>query len=127
MDRAIKDYVLKIKGKVSLLEPVELDKNYKLEIEGSIESEKDKSEHDGTYIRYYEFEPIVVKLIDELGKTIKAKDPRSWSQKFRALLKYYYDQEIDLNVEFDDIYSYIYTYLISIAPQLFEKAKKELQ
>jgi len=125
-EKQIKDYVLKIKGKVSLLEPVELDNNYHLEIEGSIESVKDKSEHDGTYIRYYELEPIVVNLITNIGKTIKAKDPRSWSQKFRAKIKFQYDNS-NVPYEFDSVYETIYKYLIAHSDELFNLAIKKLQ
>ena len=128
-ERKIKDYVLKIRGKVSLLEPLEIDTNYKLEIEGSVESEKDKSQHDGTYFRYYEFEPIVVKLIDELGKIIKAKDPRSFSQKFRSKLKFQYDNSkvADIPYEFDEIYEELYRYLIIHSEEFYNLAVKNLK
>lgn len=124
-ERTISDYVLKVKGKVSLLEPIQLDHNYKITLEGSVESEKDKTEHDGTYIKYYEFEPIKVELIDELGKTIKAKDTRSNSQKFRSFMKWRYDNS-QLNYEFDILYNEIYNNLISKGDELFDEAVQRL-
>lgn len=125
-ERQIKDYVLKISGKVSLLEPIEIDNNYRVEIEGSVISEKDKSEEDGTFIRYYEFRPIVVKLLDNIGKTIKAKDPRSFSQKFRAIIKFDWDQSGE-SYEFERVYEVIYKYLISHHQELFDLAIKTLK
>jgi len=125
-ERKIKDYVLKISGKVSLLEPIEIDNNYKVEIEGSIISEKDKSEEDGTFLRYYEFKPILVRLLDNIGKTIKAKDVRSLSQKFRAIEKFDWEQSGE-SYEFEVVYEALYNYLISHHRELFDLTIKTLK
>src|SRR3990170_3118777 len=75
----INEYVLRLGGKVTLLEPVDLGHNYSIKVGGSITEKTDKDNEDGTINRYFKFEPVQVEIISPLGKTIKSKDPRSKS------------------------------------------------
>jgi len=77
---------IKLTGKAELSEPLEIDKNYKVTLQGSITSSADHSNQDGTASRTFIFKPILVEVIDETGETIKAKDTRRMSQKLRAIL-----------------------------------------
>ena len=82
----INDYVLRLTGKVSLLEEISISHNYRIVIEGSITSDELKDNQDGTFNRVYRFEPVRVGVINAEGKTLKAKDARSHSRLFRSSL-----------------------------------------
>lgn len=85
-EKIINDYVLKLTGKVSILEPIEQSHNYKVEIDGTIDAVTDTDNHDGTYNRYYKFLPILCKIKKDNGEVIRAKDPRKNSQKLRRIV-----------------------------------------
>lgn len=119
----IKDHVLKLSGKASLLSPVELGYNYHVEVDGSVTSKIDTDQHDGSIIRYYKFEPVLIKLINEMGETIKAKDTRSQSQKIRSLLKFRWEQA-PVNVEFEDYYIRFTNYIIRNIDQIAAAAMR---
>lgn len=85
MEKIINDYIIKLSGKVSILEPLEIDNNYNLKLDCSVVAENLKTNEDGTYNIEYKVEPMRVEMIDQTGKSLKAKDPRSFSQKLRSL------------------------------------------
>ncbi len=103
-------YSLKITWKVELQQWLNIDKNYTLAVQGSIVNESHSPNHDGTLSKTYSLRPVHVLVHDELWDTIKSKDTRSESVKFRTLLKYKYDswEEWDSYKEFDDFYSEVY-------------------
>jgi len=115
------DHILKLTGKVSLLEPIELGHNYSIKIGGSITSITDSDNNDGTINRYYRFEPINVELLDPLGKRIKATDPRSQSKKLRsAIWREWSHGEFTLNDE--QLYEKVMDWAISHADMLVSAA-----
>ena len=121
----INDYVLRLGGKVSLLEPVLLSSNYKITIGGSITEVSDKDNFDGTITRIYRFEPVQVEVIHELGKTIQSKDPRSKSKLLRACIyRAWKESPNDLGDE--EFYDLIMNYIIKNSENIVEKAIKEL-
>lgn len=121
MEKEINDYVLRLTGKVSLLQPIEIGKNYKVIISGSITSSELKDNHDGTFNSYYKFEPVLVETINELGETIKSKDPRSKSKLLRACL--YQDwKNIPNNKSDEDFYDFVMDYIIRNHDIIVEKA-----
>ena len=99
----INEHILKLTGKCNLPESLELSNNYKVEVEGSITSVTDHDNHDGTADRVYKFEPVLVKIIDDKGKSIKAKDTRSESQKLRAILYRQFEEDA-AEMDFDQFY-----------------------
>lgn len=103
-------YALKFTWKVELWHILGIDKNYRLAIEWSVVNESISPNHDWTLSKTYSFKPVHVLIHDELWDTIKAKDPRSESQKLRALLKYKWDTWICWTQykEFDDFYASVY-------------------
>jgi len=80
----INSHSIKLTGKAELSEPLEIDKNYKVILQGSIISSADHSNQNGTADRTYILKPVLVELIDEIGVTIKVKDMRKMSQNFAA-------------------------------------------
>jgi len=83
----INSHSIKLTGKAELSEPLEIDKNYKVILQGSIISSADHSNQNGTADRTYILKPVLVELIDEIGVTIKVKDMRKMSQKLRGTLR----------------------------------------
>ena len=79
--KTINDYIIKLSGKVSILEPLQIDNNYNLKLDCSVVAENLKTNEDGTYNIEYKVEPMRVEMIDQTGKSLKAKDPH-----FRQLL-----------------------------------------
>ena len=120
----INDYVLRLSGKVSLLEPIELDENYKFTISGTIISQTDKSNQDGTFNREYRLEPIIVELLDKLGRAIKSKDPRSKSKLLRACL-YRNWKETPNDLSDEEFYDLVLNYIIANSESLAHKALQE--
>ena len=90
-EKQIKEYVLKLTGKACLPEPLELGEAYTIELDGQITSQTDSDEQDGTFLRYYKFEPILAKIKDKKGKTIKTKDSRSMSTKLRKIIYFLWE------------------------------------
>lgn len=80
----LSEYVLKLTGKVSLPEQLEVAQNYHVAIDGSVTAVTTADNQDGTFTAYYKFEPVKVDMLNPLGKTIKGKDTRSMSKKLRA-------------------------------------------
>ena len=125
-DKEINDYVLRLTGKVSLLQPINLGENYKFTISGSITSQTDKDNHDGTINREYRIEPIVVELINELGQAIKSKDSRSKSKLLRAC--FYKDwKEIPNDLGDEDFYDAVMEYVIRNHDKFAERAIQKLE
>mgnify|MGYP001611315524 FL=1 len=120
----INDYVLRLSGKVSLLEPIELDENYKFTISGTIISQTDKSNQDGTFNREYRLEPIIVELLDKLGRAIKSKDPRSKSKLLRACL-YRNWKETPNDLSDEEFYDLVLNYIIANSESLANKSLQE--
>ncbi|MEM4271444.1 MAG: hypothetical protein QXO70_05130 [Candidatus Pacearchaeota archaeon] len=87
----IRDYVVKLTGKVSVFEPLEIGEGYTIKIDGEITAVTDADNFDGTYIRYYKFSPIKAEVENKKGKIIKAKDTRSQSQKLRRLISWLWE------------------------------------
>ena len=97
------EYVLKLTGKVSLPEPLEVSCNWHIAIDGSITAETRADNHDGTFTVYYKYEPVKVDVLNPLGKTIKSKDSRSMSKKLRAKLHFVWQSKNDPK-EFEEWY-----------------------
>lgn len=103
MEKTINEHVIKLSGKATLLEPIDLSHNYKVQVEGSVVETSDADNQDGTYTRYYKFKPVLVSVLKETGETIKAKDTRSRSQQLRsAIFKEW--RTLNENISFEDYY-----------------------
>ena len=92
------EHIIKISGKASIPEELVIGNNYKIECDGSVTERKENDKFDGDSIITWKFEPINVEIVDDKGKRIKAKDPRSDSKKRRACLYRAWEetnQEID--------------------------------
>ena len=124
MEPKVNDHVLRLTGKVSLLEPAHMGHNYKIVIGGSITTVTDKDNNDGTINREYKFEPVQVEAISPLGQTIQSKDPRSKSKLFRACL-YRNWKEMPNDLGDEEFYDLVMDYCIRNHTTLAEGALKE--
>jgi hypothetical protein len=86
MDKEITEHVVKLSGKATLLELINLSHNYKVQVDGSVIETTDADNQDDTFTRYCKFKPVLVSVIKESGEIIKAKDIRSRSQQLRAAI-----------------------------------------
>ena len=116
----INDYILKLTGKVSILEPLELGHNYKLLIDGEVTSVTDTNNQDGTKNRVYKYEPILCTIQKDNGETIKAKDARSNSTKIRKVLYAVWLQK-NSDLDFDNFYDRFTALIISNVDALTDK------
>ena len=123
-DKQINSHILRISGKVELLEEVEIGHNFKVAVSGSITSEELKDNQDGTFDKIYRFEPVLVELVNPLGKTIKSKDPRSKSKLLRSVIwREWKDSQSELGDE--DFYNLLMNFIIRNLPSFVEKAVEE--
>jgi hypothetical protein len=102
----INSYILKINGKVEIPEELVAGHNYKVSIEGSIPSYEMSDNENGTFDLTYKLKPIRVELINELGVTLKAKDPRSNSNKARSQAMAIHMEKCT-NIDFETFYDAI--------------------
>lgn len=86
-ENRISEYVLKLQGKATLLNELNLGHSFKLEIDGAVDQKTDEDNEDGTYTRYYRFKPILVKVLYDNGEVTKTKDVRKRSQQMRAAIR----------------------------------------
>jgi hypothetical protein len=80
----VNEHILSISGKASTQEPLELGQDYRVTIEGTITSQTDVDNDNGTKNRINKLKPRLVEEIVHKGRVIKVKDKSSTSQKNRA-------------------------------------------
>ena len=85
-ENKINEYVLKLTGKCSVPQSLEIGHNYKITIDGSITAETRSDNENGTFNVYYKFVPIVAEIQKDNGPVIKTKDTRSMSTKLRKVI-----------------------------------------
>lgn len=107
----INEYVLKLQGKVGMLEPLILDHSYQLSIGGQITQQGEESNQNGTSIKSFTFRPITVEILSDKGEIIKTIDPRKQSQKLRGRLFQLWQDSHD-PIDFPEYYEKKMSYLI---------------
>ena len=118
--------VLKLQGKAEIPENLEIGTNYEVHIKGSITAVTESDNNDGSHTLYHKFEPVFVEVITEMGKSIKAKDPRRNSAKIRNyLFKAYFNE--GYTEDFDSVYDAFTLEVMLMTPQLLRGAIKRLQ
>lgn len=124
-EKAIDDYLIKLSGKAVLPEPIEIGNNFKVVIQGAITEKREKDREDGGRIYTWLFEPVIVETIDELGKTLKAKDIRKTSQRMRSRCWLYW-KENNINMSDDDFWNWIGSGIIRHFDEIVDFLKKDL-
>lgn len=80
----VKDYVLKLTGKASILQPLIKYHNYDLKLSGTVTQETRSDNQDGTENVIYRYEPILVEVLNDKGERLELADTRSKSQILRG-------------------------------------------
>lgn len=120
----INSHILKIAGKVEIPQPLVSGHNYKVAIEGAVPKMETSDNENGSFDVTYTLKPIRVEFVDELGLTIKAKDPRRNSELARSQARaIWLDKQP--NVDQDVFYDAISAYFRGIANQVADELIKQ--
>ncbi len=99
----INSHFLKLAGKCELPGAVKIGHNYTVTLKGSVVSQNESDNEDGTHDMAYTFKPVTGEVEKEDGETLKLSDNRSNSQLIRALIyKRYINMATDQS--FNDFY-----------------------
>lgn len=120
----IGSYILKIGGKVEIPSELVAGHNYKVTIEGSVPSFEMSDNENGTFDMTYKLKPIRVELVNEMGVTLKAKDPRSNSNKARSQALAIHMEKCT-NVDFEVFYDAISAIQRGMANDIADQLIKE--
>ena len=104
MSMSLHNYLIKLSGKASIPEPLKIGYNYDIKASGTITKMTETDNDDGSHQYIYQFEPIIMEVIDEKGERIKVKDTRRRSQQLRSVLWKEWqtsDPEIDPDIYYD--------------------------
>lgn len=119
-------YYIKIQGKVNVPSKVEIGHNYKLVADCSVVSEQKSDLENGEYSITSKLVPITAEVTKDNGETVKAKDPRKNSVKFRNYLLKLHSEEGILQ-DFDTVYEKVTYKAMSLMPQLLREVIKEME
>lgn len=103
MNEKVNSHILKISGSVEVSKALTSGYNYKVTIEGAVPKIEMVDNENGTFDVIYKMKPIRVEVVTETGETLKAKDPRSNSEKMRAQVRAIYLDK-GLNCDFEAFY-----------------------
>lgn len=123
IEKEINEYILKLSGKASIPEPLAIDHNYKLSIDGEITDERLTNNHDGTYNKYFYFKPILAEIKKDNGEVIKAKDTRSWSTKVRKMLYRIWEQNAS-SLTSEEFYDLVMRHIVLNLEEIAAEATK---
>lgn len=102
----INSHVLKLTGKCELPAAIEIGHNYTVLLKGSVVSQSESDNEDGTHSMSYSFRPVTGEVQTEDGESLKLKDNRSNSTLIRQLI---YKRWVNAasNVSFEEFYDHI--------------------
>ena len=121
----VNSHILKLKGNSELPEEIEIGHNYHIALEGSVTGFKVEDNEDGTFNKIYDFKPVKVDVLTPLGKSLKLKDPRKSSQKFRNYCYKIWIEE-GYTEPFDEVYENTIWEAMSMMPALVREAIKRM-
>lgn len=102
----INSHVLKLTGKCELPSAIEIGHNYTVTLKGSVVSQNESDNEDGTHSMSYSFRPVTGEILSEDGESLKLRDNRSNSTLIRALV---YKRWVNAasNVDFETYYDIV--------------------
>jgi len=121
----INSHILKLKGNSELPEALEIASNYHIALEGAVTGYKVEDNENGTVDYIYDFKPIKVDLLTPKGKSLKLKDNRKNSLKFRNYCFKVWVSE-GYTEPFDDCYDAVIWEAMSRMPDLLREAIKRI-
>lgn len=117
----INSHVIKISGGAELAEGLEFGKDYKLSLDGSVTSTRDKDNHDGTIDRTYTVKLLNAIVKDE-KKSIVVKDKHGQSQLTRGAI-YHLHTDTGSTMNEEDFYIYVHKMIRANLREIYEKYK----
>lgn len=106
----INEHIIQLRGSASIPEALTIGNNYKIIADGSITDESLKDNHDGTFNKKFFFQPVLVEIVDDKGKSIKAQDTRSDSKLWKGILWAKWKQD-DRGLNDDEFYHKVNAWL----------------
>ncbi len=82
----INSHILKLTGKCELPSAIEIGHNYTVVLKGSVVSQNESDNEDGTHNLSYSFRPVTGEVQTDDGESLKLKDNRSNSTLIRQLI-----------------------------------------
>mgnify|MGYP001562233911 CR=1 FL=1 len=82
----INEHIIRIFGKATLTQPLDLSQSFKLEVDGAVTETSDTDNQDGTVDRTYKFKPTIISVLKSNGEVTRTKDTRSRSVQMRAVI-----------------------------------------
>lgn len=104
--KEIQEQAIRLTGKAYLPDELEIGNNYQVITKGSITSMTETDLQDGKHLKTYKFEPVLIEIVDDLGKSIKAKDVRKTSQRMRSR-SWLYWKENNISRSDDDFWDWV--------------------
>lgn len=86
MNSEINSHILRLTGKCELPSAIEIGHNYTVILKGSVASQSESDNEDGTHNMSYSFRPVTGEVATEDGESLKLKDNRSNSTLIRQLI-----------------------------------------
>jgi hypothetical protein len=118
----INSHNLQINGKAELEKPLSFQKDYKLQLVGSVTSMRDKDNEDGTIDRTYSLKLINAQIEDERKGIIKVKDKTREAQKTRGAI-YHLQADIGDERPEEEFYNHVQQMIRANLPEIYEKYK----
>ena len=98
----INEYIISIGGKASTLEALELGGDYRVTIDGTIISQTDVDNDNGTKNVVSKLKPRLVDSIEHKGKKLKIKDKSSSSKKTHGRHHFWEAEHPQENIPYDE-------------------------
>lgn len=81
-------HTLRIANSAEIPEPIEMDRTYRLSLEGDCKDIKKSSNDDGSFTYTYTLKLLTAEIEDDLGQTLHISDKRKQSQKLRQQIEF---------------------------------------
>lgn len=120
-EKEINEYYIKLTGKACIPEPLENGKGYRVSIEGEVTADGTTNNHNGTFNRWFKFEPILVSILKDHGEIITAKDTRSQSSKVRRNIYKWWETSAS-NLDSEEFYNKVTNQILLELPEIIDRA-----
>lgn len=116
----INEHIVSLSGKASIADPLELGQDYRITFEGTVTSQTDVDNDDGTKNVINKLKPRLIESVEHGGKVLKIKDKSSTSQKNRAV-HHFWQEEHQSGIDYERAWEMIRKYYDPIMTYLIKK------
>lgn len=123
----VNEHILKITGRATLPEPLEMDKSYRIGLDIDVKTASDSSNDDGTINRTFVGRMMSCEVLKETGDVIRADVKGSQSKKLRNQI-YAWGQEKHPEVDDEELYDIVMNQIRANGDVIFDRAyQKHIQ